>query len=79
MELNFVTEKEASAQGLPWWLRQSRVCLQCGRPEFDPWVRKIPWRKEWLLTLVLLPAEFHGQRNLAGYSPRGHKELDMTE
>ena len=22
---------------------------------------------------------FHGQRSLAGYSPRGHKELDTTE
>ena len=28
---------------------------------------------------VFLPGEFHGQRNLAGYSPWGHKELDMTE
>ena len=27
--------------GLPWWLRQERVCLQCRRPRFDPWVRKI--------------------------------------
>ena len=25
-----------------WWLRQGRVYLQCGRPEFHPWVRKIP-------------------------------------
>ena len=30
-------------------------------------------------TPVFLPGEFHGQRNLAGYSPRGRKELDMTE
>ena len=29
----------------PWWLRWYSVCLQCGRPEFDPWVRKIPWRR----------------------------------
>ena len=28
---------------------------------------------------VLLPGESHGQRNLAGYSPWGHKESDMTE
>ena len=26
-----------------------------------------------------LPGEFHEQRSLAGYSPWGHKELDMTE
>ena len=37
----------------------------------DPWVRKIPWRREWLPTPVLLPGEFHGQRSLAGYSPWG--------
>ena len=28
---------------------------------------------------VSLPGEFHGQRSLAGYSPWGHKESDMTE
>ena len=32
-----------------------------------PWIRKIPWRREWLPTPVFLPEEFHGQRNLAGY------------
>jgi len=31
--------------------------------------RKIPWRREWLLTLVFLPGKFHGQRSLEGYSP----------
>ena len=30
-------------------------------------------------TLVFLPGEFHGQRSLAGYSPWGRKEMDMTE
>ena len=30
-------------------------------------------------TPLFLPGEFHGQRSLAGYSPRGHKELDTTE
>ena len=46
---------------------------------FNPWVGKIPWRRKWLLTPVVLPGEFHGQRSLVGYSPWGHKELDMTE
>ena len=31
-----------SMLGLPSWRRQLRICLQCGRPRFDPWVRKIP-------------------------------------
>ena len=38
-----------------------------------------PWRRKWQPTPVLLPREFHGQRNPAGYSPRGRKELDRTE
>ena len=45
----------------------------------DYWVGKTPWRRKWLPTLVFLPEGFHGQRILVGYSPWGHKELDMTE
>ena len=32
----------------------------------------------WQPTPVFLPGESHGQRSLAGYSPWGHKELDVT-
>ena len=39
----------------------------------------IPWRRTWQPTPVFLPAESHGQRSLAGYSPWGCKELDRTE
>ena len=48
---------------------------QC-RQGFDPWVRKIPWRREWLPSPVFLPGESHGQRSLMGYNPYGYKELD---
>ena len=41
--------------------------------QFDPWVRKIPWRKKWQPTPVFLPGKFHGQKSLEGYSPWGHK------
>ena len=64
---------------IPWWLGWSKIHLQCRRPEFNPWVRKIPWRMEWQPTPVFLLREFQGQRSLEGYSPWGHKELDMTE
>ena len=40
-----------------------------GRPGFDPWVEKIPWRRAWQTTPVFLPGETHGQRSLVGYSP----------
>ena len=42
-------------------------------------VGKIPWNRKWHANPVFLPGESHGQRSLAGYSPRGHKELDTTE
>ena len=61
------------------WLRWLSVCLQCGRPGFSPSVGKIPWRRKWQSTLVLLPGKSHGQRSLVGYSPWGRKESDMTE
>ena len=61
------------------WLRQQRIRLQCGRPGFNPWVRKIPWRKEQPPTPVILPGEFHGQRSLVGCSSLDHKESDTTE
>ena len=46
----------------------------CRRPGFNPWVGKIPWRRERLPTPVFWPGEFHGP-----YSPWGCKGLDMTE
>ena len=55
------------------------VCPQCGRPAFNPWVGKVPWRRKRHPTPVLLPWKSHGWRSLGGYSPWGHKESDMTE
>ena len=65
-------------RGLPWWLRQLSVCPQCGRPGFDPWVGKIPWRRKGQSTPVLLPRKSYGQRSLVGYSPWGCKGSDTT-
>ena len=39
-----------------------RICLQCRRPRFDPWVGKSPWRRAWQPTPVFLSGESHGQR-----------------
>ena len=38
-----------------------------------------PLEKEWQLTPVFLPGEFHGQRSLVGYSPWGCRESDTTK
>ena len=49
----------------------------------ETWIQSLgqedPLEKEWQPTPVFLPEESHGQRSLAGYSPWGRKELDMTE
>ena len=63
---------------LPWWLSGKESACQCGRPGFNPWVRKVPWRIKWHPPPVFLPGRSHGQRNLAGYSPQGSKESERT-
>ena len=77
------THSTVTHLGLPWWLRQLRICLKYGRPGFDPWIGKIPWRRAWQLRGNPLQYSClenpHGQRSLAGYSPWGHKESDTTE
>ena len=60
----------------------SRIRLQCRRRrrlEFDPWARKIHWRRKWQPTPVFLPGKSHGQSSLAGYSLWGPKASDTTE
>jgi len=51
--------------------KKKKILLQCGRPEFNPWVGKFPWRRAWQPTPVLLPGKSHGQRSLVGCSPWG--------
>ena len=65
--------------GFPGGSDDISICLQCRRPGFYHWVRKIPWRRKWPPTPVLLPGKSHGRRSMVGYSPRGRKELDTTE
>ena len=70
--------KDCMAVDLPRWLGRWRICLQCRGPRFDPWVRKIPWRREWQPP-VFLPGEFHGQRSLVGYRPWSHKRVNPSK
>ena len=65
--------------GLPWWLSDKESVCQCQRRGFDPWVRKLPWRRKWQPTPVFVPGESHGQRSLVGYSPWGCKESDTAK
>ena len=53
-----------------------RSACQCRRCRFDPWVGKIPWRREWQPAPIFLLGESHGQRTLVGYSPRGSQGVE---
>ena len=48
-------------------------------PWFDPWDGKIPWRRKWPISPVLLPRKFHRWRSLVGYSPWDQKQSDTTK
>ena len=66
--------------GAQWPTENGNRCQELGAKRgFNPWVRKIPRRREWQPTPVFLPGNFREQRSLAGYSPWGPRELDMTE
>ena len=80
-ELGELTEtKHLNIWHCAWYLADSLSGLEgkepaCNaggaRPGFDPWVRKVPWRREWQPTPVFLPGEPHGHRSLVGCSPWG--------
>ena len=63
---------------LPRWLSGEESASQCRKGGFNPWSRKIPWRRKWQPTPVFLPEKPHGQRSLVGYSLWGRKESDST-
>ena len=51
--------------GCESWIIKKAECqkidgFECGIPGFDPWVGKIPWRRERLPTSVFWPEESHG-------------------
>ena len=54
--LRWLSDKESVCQ-----------CRKCKRHRFNPWVRKIPWKRKWQPTPVFLPGKFHGQRSLVAY------------
>ena len=57
--------------GLPWWLKWERICIQCRRPGFNPWIGKILWRKTQQSTPVFLAGQSHGQSGPGGLQSMG--------
>ena len=77
----FLTPNRAFG-GFPGGTSAKESACQCRRHKrlrFDPWVRKIPWRRAWQPTPVCSPGETQGKRSLVGYSSWGHKESNTTE
>ena len=59
--------------GLPLKLNWKRICLQCRKPQFNSWVRKIPWRRDKLPTPVFLgfPGGSDGKETACNVGDRG--------
>ena len=64
---------------LPRGLSGKGIHLPMQETQVHPWVKKIPCRRKWHPTAMFVPGKSRGQRSLAGYSPWGCKESDMTE
>ena len=62
----FKSELARVPWGFPGGSVVKKPACQCRKPGFDPWVRKIPWRRKWQPTPVFLPGKSHGQRSLVG-------------
>ena len=66
---------------LMWSIVKELTC-QCRRRKrhrFDPWVRKMLWRREWLFTPVFFPGESHGQCSLAGHMQSQRVRYDRSD
>ena len=66
-----------------WWAYLVALTVKNLPATSETWVQSLgqedPLEKKMEPTLVFFLGEFHGQRRLVGYSPRGHKESDTTE
>ena len=68
-----------------WLVGASQVALveknlpaRAGDASSIPGLGKKPWSRKVHPTSVFLPEKYHGQSNLGGYCPWGHKKPDMT-
>ena len=67
--------------GLPRWhsgKESAYLCRRFKRHRFDPWFRKIPWRRKWQPTPVFLPGKSHGQRSLGLQKVRHDLAAELT-
>ena len=76
-----VLRRSYAGTSFPGGVSGKEPACQCRskRFRFNPWVRKILWRRAWQPTPVFLPGESHGQRSLAEFSPYSCHESDTTK
>ena len=60
------------------WVKNAPAVQETRRCGFNPWIRTILWRRKKQPTSAFLPEKSHGQRTLVGYSPQGHKEIQLS-
>ena len=72
---DLVTHIQVSG-GFPDSSGSKESAYNAGKPGFNPWVRKIPWRREWQPTPIFLPGEFHGQKKKKK-KPSGLQSLEL--
>ena len=65
--------------GFPGGSVLKNMATNTGDMRLIPGSERSPWMRKWYRTPVFLPEKSHGQKSLAGYSPKGHKESDVTE
>ena len=73
---------DTAKRGLPRWLNGKLSVCQCRRHRkyrFDSWVRKIPWRRKWPPSHLILAWEIPQTEESGRLPSGGHKESDMTE
>ena len=71
----FLINASCVIQGFPGGSVVKNLPAKGRRRGFDPWVGKIPWRKKWQPTPVLLPGKSHEQKSLADCRPRALKRV----
>ena len=68
----------SSPPRVPWWLRWLRICLQCRRPGFDPWVRKDPLEKRMATYSSILAWRILWTEEPGGLQSMGCKEFQIA-
>ena len=86
LNINLLTQLKYGCESwlIWWWTGRPGVLQFMGSQRVGhDWATELNWYSNWRRqrqpTPVLLPGKSHGQRGLVGYSPKGHKESDMTK